>query len=71
MLANTILLQVVGAILGFAGYGIVVHKHDSKVLVAVGSLMIIVGVVLAVGAEFNLLINGSEQDKLNWLIWTK
>lgn len=72
MVEMTIFWSVMGAVLAIFGFYLIVHTNNrEKNCTVLGIILLTVGILIAVGAELNLYLNGTTEELMWFLLWTR
>lgn len=72
MAEMTIFWSVMGAALAIFGFYLIDHTNRrGKDCTVLGIALLTVGILIAVGAELNLYVNGTQEDLVRFMFWMK
>ncbi|WP_109023244.1 phosphocarrier protein HPr domain protein [Enterococcus sp. H57] len=72
MVGMTIFWSVMGAALAIFGFYLINHTNKrGKDCTVLGITLLTVGILIAVGAELNLYVNGTQEDLVWFMFWTR
>ncbi|WP_457998269.1 phosphocarrier protein HPr domain protein [Enterococcus faecium] len=72
MVEMTIFWSVMGAVLAIFGFHLIDHTNNrGKNCTVLGITLLTVGILIAVGAELNLYVNGTQEDLVRFMFWTR
>ena len=72
MVEMTIFWSVMGAVLAIFGFYLIDHTNNrGKNCTVLGITLLTVGILIAVGAELNLYLNGTTEELMWFLLWTR
>lgn len=68
----TIFWSVMGGALAIFGFYLIDHTNKrGKDCTVLGITLLTVGILIAVGAELNLYVNGTQEDLVRFMFWMK
>lgn len=71
MISLTIFWCVIGGLLVMLGAYLIHESAKGKKYTAVGIILFVVGILVAIGAEINLYLNGTTEELMWFLLWTR
>ena len=71
MISLTIFWCVIGGLLAMLGAYLIYESAKGKKYTAVGIILFVVGILVAIGAEINLYLNGTTEELMWFLLWTR
>lgn len=72
MVGLTIFWCVIGGILSLVGFYFINHKSKKqRDYTVLGIVLLAIGIMVAVGAQLNIYINGTQEDLVRFLFWTR
>ncbi|GER76641.1 MULTISPECIES: phosphocarrier protein HPr domain protein [Enterococcus] len=72
MVSMTIFWCVIGAIVATLGILLINANEENKGSGSlIGTILLIVGILVAIGAEINLYLNGTTEELMWFLLWTR
>ena len=71
MITLTIFWCVIGGLLAMLGAYLIYESVKGKKYTAVGIILFVVGILVAIGAEINLYLNGTTEELMWFLLWTR
>lgn len=72
MVETTIFWSVLGGALAIFGFYLIDHKNkQGKDCTVLGISLLTVGILIAVGTELNLYVNGTQEDLVRFMFWTR
>ncbi|EPI05554.1 hypothetical protein IGI57_002504 [Enterococcus sp. DIV0213j] len=70
MVSMTIFWCVIGVIVAVLGAFLIrVSEEDKGSGSLIGTILLVVGILIAVAAQFNLYVNGSQEDLVRFMFW--
>lgn len=72
MVGLTIFWCVIGGILSLVGFYFINHKSKKqRDYTVLGIVLLAIGIMVAVGAQPNIYINGTQEDLVRFMFWVK
>lgn len=71
MIGLTIFWCVIGGLLAILGYYLICKSRKGIKYTVTGIVLLIIGILVAVGAEVNLYLNGTTEELMWFLLWTR
>ncbi|EYT95164.1 hypothetical protein [Enterococcus mundtii] len=72
MVGLTIFWCVIGGILSLVGFYFINHKSKKqRDYTVLGIVLLAIGIMVAVGAQLNIYINGTQEDLVRFMFWMK
>ncbi|MFS1190995.1 phosphocarrier protein HPr domain protein [Enterococcus lactis] len=71
MIGLTIFWCAIGGLLAFLGYYLICESRKGRKYTVTGIVLLIIGILVAVGAELNLYLNGTTEELMWFLLWTR
>ncbi|MCB8608199.1 phosphocarrier protein HPr domain protein [Enterococcus lactis] len=71
MIGLTIFWCAIGGLLEFLGYYLICESRKGRKYTVTGIVLLIIGILVAVGAEINLYLNGTTEELMWFLLWTR
>lgn len=72
MVGLTIFWCVIGEILSLVGFYFINHKSKKqRDYTVLGIVLLAIGIMVAVGAQLNIYINGTQEDLVRFMFWMK
>ncbi|EGP5600616.1 phosphocarrier protein HPr domain protein [Enterococcus faecium] len=71
MIGLTIFWCVIGGLLAFLGFYLISKSRKGEKYTVTGIVLLIIGILVAVGAEVNLYLNGTTEELMWFLLWTR
>ncbi|EOA3397194.1 phosphocarrier protein HPr domain protein [Enterococcus xinjiangensis] len=71
MIGLTIFWCAIGGLLAFLGYYLICESRKGRKYTVTGIVLLIIGILVAVGAEINLYLNGTTEELMWFLLWTR
>ena len=72
MVGLTIFWCVIGGILSLVGFYFINHKSKKqRDYTVLGIVLLAIGIMVAVGAQLNIYINGTQEDLVRFMFWTR
>ncbi|MFS0964929.1 phosphocarrier protein HPr domain protein [Enterococcus durans] len=71
MISLTIFWCVIGGLLAMLGAYLIHESTKGKKYTVVGIILFVVGILVAIGAEINLYLNGTTEELMWFLLWTR
>lgn len=71
MITLAIFWCVIGGLLAMLGAYLIYESAKGKKYTAVGIILFVVGILVAIGAEINLYLNGTTEELMWFLLWTR
>ncbi|AOM15345.1 TPA: phosphocarrier protein HPr domain protein [Enterococcus faecium] len=71
MIGLTIFWCAIGGLLAFLGYYLICESRKGRKYTVTGIVLLIIGILVAVGAELNLYVNGTQEDLVRFMFWMK
>ncbi|MUN67777.1 phosphocarrier protein HPr domain protein [Enterococcus faecium] len=71
MISLTIFWCVIGGLLAMLGAYLIFESAKGKKYTAVGIILFVVGILVAIGAELNLYVNGTQEDLVRFMFWIR
>lgn len=72
MVGLTIFWCVIGGILSLVGFYFIDHKSkNQRDYTVLGIVLLAIGIMVAVGAQLNIYMNGTQEDLVRFLFWTR
>ncbi|HFC9437408.1 TPA: phosphocarrier protein HPr domain protein [Enterococcus faecium] len=70
MIGLTIFWCVIGGLLALLGFYLISKSRKGEKYTVTGIALLIIGILVAVGAEVNLYLNGTTEEWMWFLFWT-
>ncbi|WP_240186482.1 phosphocarrier protein HPr domain protein [Enterococcus faecium] len=67
----TIFWCVLGGLLATLGFYLIYKSRKGKDYTVLGIALLAVGILVAIGAELNLYVNGTQEDLVRFMFWIK
>lgn len=71
MISLTIFWCVLGGLLAILGFYFIYKSRKGKKYTLTGIVLLIIGILVAIGAEVNLYLNGTTEELMWFLFWTR
>lgn len=71
MIGLTIFWCVIGGLLSLLGFYLISKSRKGEKYTVTGIVLLIIGILVAVGAEVNLYLNGTTEELMWFLLWTR
>lgn len=71
MISLTIFWCVLGGLLATLGFYLIYKSRKGKDYTVLGIALLAVGILVAIGAELNLYVNGTQEDLVRFMFWIK
>lgn len=71
MISLTIFWCVIGGLLATLGFYLIYKSRKGKDYTVLGIALLAVGILVAIGAELNLYVNGTTEELMWFLLWTR
>ncbi|WP_438724305.1 phosphocarrier protein HPr domain protein [Enterococcus hirae] len=71
MIGLTIFWCVIGGLLAILGYCLICKSRNGRKYTVAGIVLLIIGILVAIGAEVNLYLNGTTEELMWFLFWTR
>ncbi|PWS23339.1 phosphocarrier protein HPr domain protein [Enterococcus faecium] len=71
MISLTIFWCLLGGLLATLGFYLIYKSRKGKDYTVLGIALLTVGILVAVGAELNLYVNGTQEDLVRFMFWIK
>ncbi|WP_165004476.1 MULTISPECIES: phosphocarrier protein HPr domain protein [unclassified Enterococcus] len=71
MIGLTIFWCVIGGLLAILGFHLICKSRKGEKYTVAGIVLLIIGILVAIGAEVNLYLNGTTEDLMWFLLWTR
>ncbi|EGP5143220.1 phosphocarrier protein HPr domain protein [Enterococcus faecium] len=71
MISLTIFWCVLGGLLAILGFYLIYKSRKGKDYTVLGIALLAVGILVAIGAELNLYVNGTQEDLVRFTFWIK
>ncbi|EGP0010234.1 phosphocarrier protein HPr domain protein [Enterococcus faecium] len=71
MMSLTIFWCVLGGLLATLGFYLIYKSRKGKDYTVLGIALLAVGILVAIGAELNLYVNGTQEDLVRFMFWIK
>lgn len=71
MISLKIFWCVLGGLLAILGFYLIYKSRKGKDYTVLGIALLAVGILVAIGAELNLYVNGTQEDLVRFMFWIK
>lgn len=71
MIGLTIFWCAIGGLLAILGYYLICKSRKGRKYTVTGIILLIIVILVAVGAELNLYVNGTQEDLVRFMFWMK
>lgn len=72
MVGLTIFWCVIGGLLALLGFYLIGRKDkNGKDTTVLGTALLALGIMIVVGAELNIYVNGTQEDLVRFMFWTR
>ncbi|EME3440261.1 phosphocarrier protein HPr domain protein [Enterococcus faecium] len=71
MISLTIFWCVLGGLFAILGFYLIYKSRKGKDYTVLGIALLAVGILVAIGAELNLYVNGTQEDLVRFMFWMK
>ena len=71
MIGLTIFWCAIGGLLAILGYCLICESRKGRKYTVTGIVLLIIGILVAIGAELNLYLNGTTEELMWFLLWTR
>lgn len=72
MVGLTIFWCVIGGLLALLGFYLIDRKDkNGKDTTVLGTALLALGIMIVVGAELNIYVNGTQEDLVRFMFWTR
>ncbi|EOB3454968.1 phosphocarrier protein HPr domain protein [Enterococcus hirae] len=70
MVGLTIFWCFIGGLLAILGFFLICKNGKGEKYTVTGIVLLIIGILVVVGAEVNLYLNGTTEERMWFLFWT-
>lgn len=72
MLVTTVIYTIVGGLIAILGYILLFSsKKDEKGWKVFGGILLLLGVLITLAAEWHFYQNASQEELIKWMFWMK